>query len=156
MKQGRATRVFCLVVHFSSYTHTHTHTHMHTHTHTPECPALLIFYLPCSVAFLPLCVFSLSFFLPLSLSLSLSAPSAQCSARSLVRSQTERNATPCDLSPTTRRGAGLDKGARGQLQSCARAWKKTHTDTYTESQVVSYNTHTLSNSSIVFYALMQF
>ena len=149
MKQGRATRVFCLVVHFSSHTHTHTLTHMLTCTliHTlPNAHRSSSFTCPALLHFCP-CVFSLSLSLSLSrslsLSLSLSAPSAQCSARSLARSQTERNATPCDLSPTTRRGAGLDKGARGQLQSCARAWKKTHTDTYTQSQAVSYKTHSL-------------
>lgn len=61
MKQGRATRVFCLVVHFS----THTHTHPYARVHTPQCPALLIFYLPCSVAFPPL-VFSAPLSPPLS------------------------------------------------------------------------------------------
>lgn len=73
MKQGRATRVFCLVVHFS----THTHMLTCTHIHTPKFPALLIFYLPCSVAFLPPCV------LWPARSLALSGPSARCNARSL-------------------------------------------------------------------------
>lgn len=123
MKQGRATRVFCLVVHFSTRTHMLTCTHIHT----PKCPVLLIFYLPCSVAFFPL-VFSVL--------LGLSLSWAPLLGVMLAHSQTERNATPCDLSPTTRRGAGLDKGARGQLQSCARGWKETHTDKYIHSQVV--------------------
>lgn len=123
MKQGRATRVFCLVVQLS----THSHMLACAHIRTPKCPALLIFYLPCSVAFLPPCAFC-------SVSLSLMGPLLL--GVMLACSQTERNATPCDLSPTTRRGAGLDKGARGQLQSCARGCKETHTDMYIRSQVV--------------------
>lgn len=54
MKQGRTTRVFCLVVHFNTHTHRHTYSyaHMHVHVHTPDalcsssftCPALLRFF----------------------------------------------------------------------------------------------------------------
>lgn len=87
MKQGRATRVFCLVVHFSTPSHTHTHqyahtnAHMHTHTVLKPCAPHLLPALLCCL-FAPLCFLAL---LVLSLS-----PLAQCNARSLVHSLSDR------------------------------------------------------------------
>lgn len=113
-------------VYWSISAHRHTKcSHARTEIHTHECPVLLIFYLPRSVAYLTPGVFY-------SLSLSLCP---LCSV--LARSQTERNATLCDLSPTPRRGAALDEGVRGQLQSCAWAWREMHVHTHTHS-----HTHT--------------
>lgn len=118
MKQRRATRAFCLVVHFS--THTRTPICSHVHSQMPRAPHLL----PAPLCCIPTpCVFCSA------QSLALSGPRA-CSV-----SQTARNATLPDLSPTTRRGAGLDKRAKGQLQSCACVGE--------ETGVVNSNTHTL-------------
>lgn len=117
MKQGRATRVFCLAVHFS------THTRQYAHMYTPKCPTLLIFYLPCSVAFPPL-VFSA----PLSPSLS----------RAPVLSVFLRlRGMPLCLTSHLQRGggAGLDRRENGQLQSCARVCE--------ETGVVNSNAHAL-------------
>lgn len=122
-----ATRVFCLLPHFT----THRHILIHTATHPCECPARLIFYLSRFVAFLTPCFFCPTQSLPLPPLLGVK----------LVRSQTKRNAAPCDLSPTARRGAGLDEGARGQLQSCAQACKETHTHAHKARLLVK--THTL-------------
>lgn len=82
--------------------------------HTPKCQLLLIFYLPCSIAFLPVHSFSLYSLLGVALAKSLA----------LSLSLSERNAAPCDLSPTIRRDSGLDKGARGSCSHVPRPGSK--------------------------------
>lgn len=127
-KQGRATRVFCLVVHFN----THTHMLTCTHIHSPKCPALLIFYLPPCVFCPAQSLSTHSLFLCWAPLLSVM----------LAHYKTKRNATPCDLSPTTRRGAGLDKRARGSCSHVPGPGRK-HTDTNIHIQVVRWNANAL-------------
>lgn len=125
MKQGRATRVFCLVVHFN--------THVYICAHAPSQIPFASRPLPALLPFLPAhsCWASLS--LPW-----------------LAPSQTARNATRCDLSPTTRRGAGLDKGPaavmcpgpEGKSKAEPRLSGKTHTRL---SCSVVYFTHRFSS-----------
>ncbi len=135
MKQGRATRVFCLVVHFSTHTHTHTHMLTCTHVHTPKYPALLIFYLPCSVEFLPPCVFCPA----QSLSRSRSAPSAQCKACSLSDREECHSVWPLTYNKEGCRFRQESEGAAAVMCPGLEGNTHTHTHTHTntQSQVVS-------------------
>lgn len=106
-----------------------THTPICSHVHTYTVPnALHSSSFTCPLVF--------SALLSLSPTLSLFLSWAPLLSVTLAHYKNKRNATPCDLSPTTRRGAGLDKRARGSCSHVPGPGRK-HTDTNIHIQVVS-------------------